>query len=110
MSKDKFQDRLVQIRNATPPPKHMATTAAQKVTNDMDASVKSVVSILEKKGHCPVTKLVEASQDHNLNPAQQAAVNRWLMEHAYAKPKSIELSGAGGGPMQIVFGEAEQDF
>ena len=108
--KNRFQDTLVKIQLATPPPAHMATTAAQKVTNDMDANVKSVVAILEAKGHCPVTKLVEASKDANLNAAQQAAVNKWLMEHAYAKPKAVEITGAAGGPMQVVFGQAEQDF
>lgn len=101
---------MSKIQLATPPPAHMATTAQQRVINDMDANVKSVVAILEAKGHCPVTKLVEASKDVNLNAGQQAAVNKWLMEHAYAKPKSVEITGPAGGPMQVIFSKDEQNF
>ena len=68
---------------------------------EMDTKVKNVVSILEDMGHCPVTKLVQAAEGQDLSPQQKAAVNRWLMEHAYAKPKSLEVTGKDGGPIPL---------
>ena len=88
--------------NGSKPPKHMATTLEDSRNADMDTKVKTVIEILESLGHCPVTKLVEAAQSQDLNPHQQAAVNKWLMEHAHAKPKTVELTGKGGGPLALI--------
>lgn len=103
-------EALTNAANASKPAKETATTLKDGRQADMDASVKTVASILEAKGHCPVTKLIEAQGNEKLEPHQQAAVNKWLMEMAYAKPKSIELTGKGGGAIPLYLTSDDADL
>lgn len=96
-----IQHLLLNKANRTKPPKHMAQTLEDSRNADMDTKVKTVIDILESMGHCPVTKLVEAAKGEDLNPQQQAAVNRWLMEQAYAKPKAVTHSGDADSPVEV---------
>ena len=93
---------LANTINGTKPPAHMAQTLEAQRNADFEAKVKTVVGILEARGYCPVSKLVDAAEGYDLNPQQKAAVNKWLMEHAYAKPKSVEISGKDGGPIPLL--------
>jgi len=88
--------------NGTKPAKHRAMPLAEIRDADMHAQVRSVIEILESMEHCPVSELVKAAKGMDLNPFQKVAVNRWLMEQAYPKPKSIVHSGDSREPVRFV--------
>lgn len=72
------------------------------------ANLDTVAEILEAKGHCPVTRLAELADSGEMNDFQKASIEKWLMEMRHAKPKALEITGAGGGPIQLHFSDADE--
>ena len=101
------QHYLSGVINGTPPPRHMAKTREAARKEEFETNVSAVADILESMGHDPVKVLVEIEKDKSLSPHQRASINKWLMEMAHAKPKALEVSAPGGGPIEFVISEVE---
>lgn len=82
---------LANAINSVPPKgyKPMSKRRDEELTTD----VEGVAEILKRLGHCPVEELVNAAKFGELTEQQRAAVNKWLMEMAYAKSTVSKVSG-----------------
>lgn len=65
-------------------------------------NLKAVADVLREKGFDPTVELVKILKDPNALPTDiRARMLTTLMEYVHPKKKSVELTGAEGGPIQI---------
>lgn len=74
-------------------------TSARQGNNRIN--LKAVAEVLAEKGLDPTVALVDIIQSGTLPPDIQARVLGTLMEYVHSKKKSVEITGADGGAIQV---------
>lgn len=64
-------------------------------------NLKAVAEVLRDRGFDPTVELVKILEGNTLDADVRARMLTTLMEYVHPKKKSVELTGAEGGPIQI---------
>lgn len=91
------------FKENAPPTEHLFLpenrSAATK--NNTKINLKAVAEVLAEKGLDPVSALVDIVKSGKLDLEVQVRVLSTLTEYVHSKKKSVEITGADGGAIQV---------
>lgn len=90
---------IIASRNRPVESLYISQARTSKVPNRIN--LKAVAEVLAENGLDPTVELVKVIQSGDLDPEVKARVLGTLMEYVHSKKKSVEITGADGGAIQV---------
>lgn len=93
--------RIAKENSAPPEHLYLPENKSGATKRNSKINLKAVAEVLADKGLDPTVALVEIIQSGKLDPEVQVRVLSTLLEYVHSKKKSVEITGADGGAIQV---------